>query len=252
MDTEHAKGRLARRFEELATCIERFGGGLALLALGSGAEPERVDVWSDLDFFVVVQPGQKGRFLDDLTWLEAAPLVWCHRNTPDGYKALYEDELLAEFAVFEPHELAGIPFAPGQIVWQVPGFDASICQPQRAGGFEPSDVGWLVGEILSNLFIGLGRWHRGERLAAFRAIQGWAVDGLVKLAEQVDGISAEGRDPFTLSRRVERRNPRLAPELEGVLLGVDRCPASAVAILEAVARRVEVPEAMRKAVLARC
>jgi hypothetical protein len=55
---------------------------------------------------------------------------------------------------------------------------------------------WLVGELLSNLMVGLQRLARGERLAAARLVQVHALDRLLELEEQVrpEGDPAT-RDP---------------------------------------------------------
>ena len=55
------------------------------MALGSvGAERERLDQWSDLDFFAVVRPGTKKAWVEDSSWLDRAHSVaYRFRNTPD-------------------------------------------------------------------------------------------------------------------------------------------------------------------------
>ena len=95
---------------------------MALIGLGSvGLELERLDSYSDLDFFTIVRPGHKADYLDDLSWLaDVAPIAYCFRKTRDGYKLLYEDGIFCEFAVFEEAELAQ-SFPPGRVVWRAPG-----------------------------------------------------------------------------------------------------------------------------------
>ncbi|MFD1903107.1 hypothetical protein ACFSQ7_01575 [Paenibacillus rhizoplanae] len=42
-----------------------------------GVELERMDEYSDLDFFVIVEAGQKKRYIDRLDWLEETyPLAY--------------------------------------------------------------------------------------------------------------------------------------------------------------------------------
>jgi hypothetical protein len=92
----------------------------------------RIDTWSDLDFFAIVEPGSKARYLHRLDWLAAArPLAWHFQNTVDGHKALMDDGVFCEFAVFEPQELDGIPFAPGRVVWKRDDVDASMAHPRK-------------------------------------------------------------------------------------------------------------------------
>lgn len=126
------KARLLARLDAIGESLKNTGDALALLGLGSvGLETARIDDYSDLDFFAIVKTGCKQAFIDDLGWLSVIhPVVYTFRNTRDGYKVLFEDGIFCEFAVFEPHELAAIPFAEGRIVWQDPSFDASLTTPR--------------------------------------------------------------------------------------------------------------------------
>ena len=64
--------RLLARLDEIGKALERAGDALALIGLGSsGVELERLDDYSDLDFFVVVAAGRKRRFVERLDWLGA-------------------------------------------------------------------------------------------------------------------------------------------------------------------------------------
>jgi hypothetical protein len=109
-----------------------------------------------------------------------------------------DDGVFCEFAVFEPHELAPIPFAPGRWVWRRDELDPTLGEPRVAlpAAALPGED-WLVGEALSNLLVGLSRHARGERLAAMRLVQVTAVDRLLQLVEQRAAVGG-GRDPFAL------------------------------------------------------
>lgn len=238
---------LLQRLEAVAAAIAATGDGLALLALGSAADTARMDRWSDLDFFAVVRPGTKAAFIDDLGWLAApCPLAWTHRNTADGWKALYTDGIFAEFAVFEPAELATIPFAPGRIVWSAAGFDAALCVPAARHAPQRPDPTWLRDEALSNLLIGIGRWRRGERLAGFRMVQVHALDNILRMleAEAPDPHA----DPFAPDRRFEARRPDLAPRIADWAPGVDGTPDAALALLAFLESRGPIPPAMAAAI----
>ena len=165
---------LLERLDTIGHSLAASGHALALIGLGSvGLDAHRLDAWSDLDFFAIVEPGHKSRYIERLDWLEAAhPLAWHFQNTRDGHKALMADGVFCEFAVFEPAELADIPFAPGRIVWKRDGVDASIALPRRAlPSAQLPDETWIVGEALSCLLVGLQRWHRGEKLGGKRLVQ---------------------------------------------------------------------------------
>lgn len=224
---------LLDRLDSIAAGLRDSGQGLALLGLGSvGLETGRLDAYSDLDFFAIVQPGSKPRFIDSLDWMEAAaPLVYAFRNTVDGYKALYADGIFAEFAVFEPQEMAGIPFSPGRLVWKSDGFDERLVVPPPAPERQTASVEWLLGEALTNLYVGLGRYLRGEKLSAARFIQVYAVDHLVRLAPRLEAEQPAFVDVFTAERRFEARFSGLAAKLAEWMQGYDHTPESALAIL---------------------
>lgn len=250
----HKRELLLRRLDEIVSSLLRTDGALALLGLGSvGLETERLDEHSDLDFFVVVSDGSKAAFIESLRWLERVrPLAYAYRNTVDGYKALFDDGVFCEFAVFEPSELSRIPFAPGRVVWKREGFDESVCAPLMSGTAAPPSVEWLLGEALTGLYTGLCRLRRGETLAASRAIQGGVVGNVMELAQTLEAPSTVGRDPFAGERRFERRFPGLAAELPSFMQGYGRNRESALAILAFLERRFEVNAAMATAIRALC
>jgi hypothetical protein len=246
---------LLTRLDEIGASLERSGKALALIGLGSvGLEMERLDDYSDLDFFAIVEPGYKGAFIDNLDWLSSiCPLAYCFRNTPDGYKLLFQDGIFCEFAVFEPGELPSIPFAPGRIVWKRAGVEESIAIPVKAPpAARQSDPEWLLGEALTNLYVGLCRYQRGEKLSAQRFIQQYAVDRLLELAEHTGERPVTPGDPFTPERRFEQRFPGLAEELPHFVQGYERSRESARAILAYLEEHFPVNPAMRDAILELC
>lgn len=224
---------LLERLDAIARSLAATGRARALLGLGSvGLETDRLDAFSDLDFFAIAKDGEKAGLIDDLSWLSSAhPIVFSFRNTVDGYKVLFADGVYGEFAVFETRELPEIPFAPGRVVWCEEGFDARVLAPRRRGSVEGRSTEWLVGEALTNLYVGLCREARGERLAGSRLVQGAAVDRVLELAERLRAEPAPHRDAFALERRAEARLPELAPELLRMAPGYGRSGEAALAIL---------------------
>lgn len=245
---------LLKRLDEIGAALENTEGAVGLLGLGSvGLETDRLDDDSDLDFFVLVKDGAKAAFIENLDWLaRARPVAYAYRNTPDGHKALFDDGVFCEFAVFEVRELSGIPFAPGRLVWKREGFDESVCAPFRSGAVTPSSVEWLLGEALTGLYVGLCRMRRGETLAAFRAIQVQVVANVMELARSLEAPATTGRDTFAEERRFERRYPGLTAELPSFMQGYWRNRESALAILGFLERTREVNPAMATAIRALC
>lgn len=246
---------LLKRLEEIGHSLEDSGHALALIGLGSaGLEQERLDAYSDLDFFAVVQPGYKRAYLDNLQWLSIlCPIAYSFPNTTDGYKLLFADGVFCEFAVFEPDELQTVSFAPGRIVWKQPQVSETISRPanQPESQKRPGQD-WLLGEALTNLYVGMGREKRGERLSAMRFIQWYAVDRLVTLAESIEEAQPVGRDEFAPERRFEQRYSGVAREAPLWMQGYERNRESALAILAFLEQRFTVNRAIATAIRALC
>lgn len=237
---------LLARLNEISQAVAATGKALAVIGLGSvGMERERLDEYSDLDFFVIVLAGYKQEFIEDLSWLNApGPLAYAFQNTVDGYKALYEDGIFCEFAVFEEAELSHIPFAEGQFVWKHPQASEELCRPKLpAPKPQNNSAEWQLGELLTNLYVGVARFRRGEKLSAMRFVQNYAVDRLVDLLARQDAV---GRDVFSPERHLEARAPELAAHLPNFLQGYERTPESALALLRFVEGRWEVNAALKR------
>lgn len=244
MNTKHS---LLARLDAIGRSLENSGHAEALIGLGSvGLELERLDEFSDLDFFAVVEDGWKAHYLNDLGWLEqAAPVVYTFRNTPDGFKLLFADGIFCEFAVFERAELAGIPFAPGRIVWKRPAVPDTIAIPAVTSGAPAAKSSdFLLGEALTNLYVGLCRYRRGERLSAARFIQGYAVDRVLELAAFIEPEGSALRDPYSGERWFEARFPVTARLLPGMLGGYEHTPESALAVLAFLEQHFPVNQAL--------
>lgn len=247
--------QLLHRLDEIGQSLARSAHGLALIGLGSvGLERQRLDEYSDLDFFVIVDAGYKQNYLDDLGWLsEICPISYCFKNTADGYKLLFSDGIFCEIAIFEPAELESAAYAPGEIVWKREDAPDSFARPVKAPGDpEKHSPEWLVGEALTNLYVGLGREKRGERLSAMRFIQSYAVDRLLELSEQVEAPQPAFRDVFANERRFEQRFPQAARLLPAWAQGYERNVPSALAILSFLEANFPVNPAIAARIRALC
>lgn len=235
-----AATRLLPRLDAIGAALAPRDSARALLALGSiGEERWRLDRYSDLDFFVIVRDGTKQPYLNAIDWLEEAhPVAWSFANTKDGRKALFADRIFCEYAVFEEREMPTAQFASGKIVWMRPGFDVELCKPRLVPTPLPNrNVEWIVGEALTNLYIGLSRFRRGEKWTAAIFVQNFALYRIVDLLLlESDGDEA-GRDPYTIDRRFEERHPVAASVFAACMQGYERTPESALAILEFIEAR---------------
>jgi len=199
----------------------------------------------------VSMPIGEANLLGDLGWLEqAAPLAFTLQNTVDGYKLLFADGIFGEMAVFEPQELAAIPYTAARVIWQRPGSDLILPLANNLPGADTAvrTTAWLVDEALTNLYIGLARWQRGERLSAARFIQGHAVDRVLELAARLEPPQSGQADPFAPERRFEQRQPQTAVHLPAFMPGYEHSPQAARAILAFLEQHFALNEALRTAV----
>ncbi len=105
-----------------------------------------------------------------------------------------------------------------------------------------------MNEALTNVYVGLQREARGERLSAMRLIQAHAVDRVVTLAGLLGTEEAGARDPFAIERRAEARfGPDVLP-LARMAPGYGHNREAALSILEWLEQRVEVDRALAAAI----
>ena len=241
---------LKQRLAEIGGSLKQHPDGLGLLGLGSaGQEQDRMDEYSDLDFFAIVRASCKRQFLQDLTWLtNISPVAWYFKNTEDGYKLLFADGVFCEFAIFEPDELAHIAYAPGQFIWRDNSLEPALAKPKLVMPQPSVDRDFLLGELMTNLYVGLCRYHRGEKTSAFRFIQVHAVDRLIALLDLTQ--SPQHRDNFCLDRRVEQRHGELDVLLAGCMSGINNSRLCARVMLEFVVNNYKVNDEIQAEVRA--
>lgn len=150
------------------------------------------------------------------------------QNTVDGHKVLYEDGIFAEFAVFDASRMNDIAFVPGTYLFNKEPKNILNTSNVQCPIYSDS-LDFLIQEALTNLYIGLARYHRGEQLAAYRLIQVHTVNRILEIhhIKNKDGI-----DPFALERRYEQRHPENTELIQSFCLGYTQTVKSAQNILE--------------------
>lgn len=253
------KQALLQRMHEIANALQANGQALALIGQGSvGPELDRLDDFSDLDLVLLVKPGHKQEFLDDADWLNAvSPIAYSFKLSPEGYKILFEDGVFCECAVFEPAELEKPAFAnsgwasTGRVIWSAKGFEVPALLLDNTKKSSPlRTLEWMLGEALTNLYIGLLRYQRGEKLSAARFIQGYAVDRIIELSELVEQEMPAAKDNYTVDRRYEQRFPLTSKRLSRFMQGYDHSVASACEILKFLDEHFKVNPSIKKLILA--
>ncbi len=152
-------------------------------------------------------------------------------------------------ALFTPEELAAAAYAPGRIVWHREGVPEAWATPRNWPPVRSQrEVDYLLGEALTNLYVGLCRHWRGEKLSALRFIQQYAVDRVLDLAAAGSGHRVE-EDLFDRPRRIERRHPALAAEFPAFMQGYERNPECAAAIFAYLDARYAIDDAIKEAIV---
>ena len=211
--------------ESLSWAAQKSSHAIALVGAGSaGAEIARMDQYSDIDFFLIVEDGFSSGFINDNSWFgRDLPIVFAFRDTDHGNKALLENGVFLEFAIFTQAELAqnGIPGL--RTIWSKSGFslpDLSAKQPIVR------EVSFYVDQALSNLLVGALRLHRGERLAALAMIERYALSNLLTAFRVKNNITVQ--DPFNIERRAEQS---LGVDFAALVQGYERLEQSLAKIL---------------------
>jgi len=197
---------------------------IGVVALGSTAatvrEPDR---WSDHDLWVVVEPGSEERYRTDPSWLpdHGRLLLWL-RETEHGIKAVYDDGHMVEIAVFllEDLEVARVNsyrvlLDKGGVAAAMPAVRAAT-EKHIAG--ERRSEGYRVGQFITGLLVGIGRYARGERISAHEFVKLHSVGHLLALIPMVlDPVDPGAVDDLNPWRRVEQAFPEVAGLISAAL-----------------------------------
>lgn len=236
------------RLDRLAAHVRSDPSVLAVLGLGSaGLDHQRFDEHSDIDFFLIVADQEaKDTYLADPAWVLGfgGELVHSFVNDRNGRKALFADGLFLEYAVVTREQLKAMPLHGVRTVWQRPG----VTLPDHRHPSRPAldSIEFHLNEALTNLFVGLHRELRGERLAASRLIQVHAVDRVLALLRLTGVTDADSADPFDPTRRVDRSGA--APAWSMMMPGIDDNRRAAAAILGWLTDHFEADRALVAAV----
>ena len=155
---------------------------LGLVALGSMATLTRADAYSDYDFFVITRPGKQERFRQRQDWLPGHDnIALVYRETEHGLKVLFNAGRLAEYAVFDPDELTVARVNDYRILFDKADIAARMARVRDATAREASEKresqsdAFHFGQFVCLLYVGCGRWARGEKLSGRQFVAGHAL-----------------------------------------------------------------------------
>lgn len=192
-----------------------------LLVVGSTADPDQRDMWSDHDFWVVTDTGVEHRYLDSTSWLPNSDQILLTARHGAAYRTvLYANQHKIDYAVVNVQGLALGAFERFRLL-----FDRGDVLSRAQAGVERTMRDRL--EILRHSFTlqgfgilvwtAYGRAARGELLSA-RTFLELAVDVLLNLLCVHTSLgrvpSVDSLDP---RRRLERNHPKHAHELLAIL-----------------------------------
>jgi hypothetical protein len=199
---------------------------IGFVVLGSTANQSRQpDDYSDHDFFVITQSGKQEEYRQDLTWLpNHANIVLAIRETEHGLKVLYQEGHLLEFAVFDLEDLNNVVGNDYAVLID----KANIHElaekfVERTLSHTPKPKRDL-GMVLGLLFVGAGRYARGEVLSAGVFIKTYALGHFLNacvyfLPPESDTAYDKSRlDNLDVFRRFEQVYPQLGAKVADCLL----------------------------------
>lgn len=210
--------------KELKERLLNFEGVIGLVAVGSMAEQDYIpDKWSDHDFSVIVKNGSQGNFRKDLSWLpNYKNIVFIIQETEHGFKALYCNGHLIEFAVFNLEELYCLKVNRYKVLIDRTGIEEHLERIKNTTSLQTKltyDNSLLLGEFITSLWIGIGRYNRGEKTSAHEFVKISALKSFLTLLEKhLPSEKKELIDNLDPLRRFELMYPDLGKEIETILL----------------------------------
>ena len=203
---------------ELTESVAKRPEVIGLIFVGSAAATERVDQYSDQDFFLVVLEGTGETFRQNLDWLpNYQDIAFSPRETAHGLKVVYQNGDVLEFAVFEDSELELSSVNDYAVALDRKDITERVAKIAGRSIPAPTNRAQELGLFFSLILIGVGRAKRGEVLAAEQHIKSYAMSHALKLIRAASSSNAKA-DSLNSFRRFEFDYPQLALELKQLLL----------------------------------
>lgn len=197
---------------------------VGLMAAGSMAGlSHQPDEWSDHDFWLIVQPGEEAWFQTHAGWLpDSDRIILFFREAEGGFKAVYQSGHLLEFAVSDFEGLRHARINDYRLLIDRDGLAADLAHMQQTtttqhGDLVRDDLG-LLGQFITNLLVGVGRYRRGEQMSARQLITVSSLYGLLRLVpKHIPAEQPETLDNIDPLRRVEMVYPTIGAEINQLL-----------------------------------
>jgi len=218
MDSQNTLARFIKYSESLTESCKKNPKIIGLVLVGSTAETERADRWSDHDFFVITESNEQEPLRRDLSWLpNTEEIAFWFRETEHGLKIVYKSGGVLEFAVFDCDELRGCMVNHHRLAYGNEEVEEALSSakarlPELVVGDDLGDFR----HFLSVLVIQVGRARRGELLTAGQGIRGTAATALLKVLTRRLPHDPQ-LDRLDVSRRFEFAHPEIGKVIADAL-----------------------------------
>ena len=208
--------------ERLRDKLENDPRVIGFVTLGTTADSELRDEWSDHDFWIITEAGAQNSYLTDFSWLPDAENIAITVRHGERYRsAVYRDRHKVEFAVLDVDEARDGKIERYGVLIDRGGV-AELIESIRQQTFEQAQTSRTWADGLQNLCIivwtACERFERGEMLSARQYIDGFAVNQLLQLVSvHTSDESDVSADLLDARRRLEMRSPELAAEVLRIL-----------------------------------
>ncbi len=218
MTSQSTLARFIEYSESLTNSCIQHPKIIGLVLVGSTAETERVDEWSDHDFFVITKSGEQEPLRRELSWLpKSESIAFWFRETEHGLKVVYNSGEVLEFAIFDCDELRGCMVNHHRLAYG----NEEVVQALSTAKDRLPDV--VIGDdladfrhFLSVLVIQVGRARRGELITAGQGIRGTATTALLKVLTRRLPHDQQ-LDRLDVSRRFEFAHPEIGSAIADAL-----------------------------------
>ena len=212
--------------DALTASLESDPHALGLIAMGSMANTSRLDAYSDHDFFVVAEDGWEDHYRQNFDWLpNHDDIVLAYRETAHGLKVLYKQGHLLEYASFSLQELDHALANDYAVL--VDKADIAERMAQIKIKTEKAVDDRLVnqsdqfhfGQFICLLYVGCGRYARGEHISGHVFVKQYALGHLLSLLPRhITSDNVDKLDNLDAFRRIEQVFPEIGAEIDTALL----------------------------------
>ncbi len=202
-----------------AQALAAFDDIMGVVALGSTADREIQDCWSDHDFAVVLRNGSPDQFLNDVSWMpEAKRIIASARHGGIYNVAVYDDGHKVEYLVCNEPAVSSITVTKSCILLDRSKVGKRI---EEARSFTSArqqaiaEQAWNPVNLAIVILTAAQRVRRGEVLNAMSLLAAATDMALHMLARTPP--TWELTDPLDPRRRLEQLRPDIAKELSDLL-----------------------------------